>query len=44
MECEEAEVMEYCKKHKVDIIENIDELDLLIYLKTFIELKVKAVE
>lgn len=44
MECEEAEVMEYCKKHIVDIIENIDELDMLIYLKTFIELKVKAEE
>lgn len=44
MECEEIEVKEYCKKYIVDIIENVDELDLLIYLKTFIELKVKAVE
>lgn len=43
MECE-TEVKEYYKQSIVDIIENIDELDLLIYLKTFIELKVKAVE
>lgn len=44
MECEEAEVKEYFKKYIVDIIENVDELDQLIYLKTFIELKVKAEE
>lgn len=43
MECE-TEVKEYYKQSIVDIIENIDELDLLIYLKTFIELKVKAEE
>lgn len=43
MECE-TEVKEYYKQSIVDIIENVDELDLLIYLKTFIELKVKAEE
>lgn len=43
MECE-TEVKEYYKQSIVDMIKDIDNLELLIYLNAFIELKVKAEE
>lgn len=43
MECEEKE-KEYYKQSIVDMVKDIDNLELLIYLNAFIELKAKAVE
>lgn len=42
MEKENEMAKDEYKKHLIDIIENIDNLEILTYLYTFIKLKIKA--